>query len=63
MIVGVFTATLTSLYMADETEAMELRQDAMDEVLTDLQTAHENHSNDLKEIHDALGIQTRPPRK
>ena len=63
IVVGVFTATLTSLYMADETEAMELRQDAMDEVLTDLQSAHENHSNDLKEIRQALGIQTRPPEK
>ena len=42
IVVGVFTATLTSVYMADETEAMEIQQEEMDDRIEALIKAHDD---------------------
>ena len=49
VVVGVFTATLTSLYVEEGTEELQIMQRTLDERFTDLANSHEQGSKERQQ--------------
>ena len=54
IVVGVFTATLTTVIMTEENEALEARQEALEEHMAALQSAHSETLEHLGKIAQKL---------
>jgi voltage-gated potassium channel len=54
IVVGVFTATLTSVYMAEENEALQIRQESLERTLANIQASNEQSRQDMAEMMSRL---------